>query len=118
VWTLATSTFGACNPAGGGPPAGNTISFSGRLPTDPALPVGFQDQLFATVRNSSNVVIPTTVTWTTETPAIASIDQNGVITALAAGSATFRATTADGLTTATFTLPTRVAVASPPAEYA
>ncbi len=118
TWALATSTFGACNPAGGGPPPGNTISFSGRLPTDPALPVGFQDQLFATVRNSSNVVIPTTVTWTTETPAIASIDQNGVITALAAGSATFRATTADGLTTATFTLPTRVAVASTTAQYA
>jgi len=118
TWALATSTFGACNPAGGGPPAGNTISFSGRLPTDPALPVGFQDQLFATVRNSSNVIVPTTVTWTTETPEVASIDQNGVITALAAGSATFRATTADGLTTARFTLPTRVAVASTTAVYA
>jgi DNA/RNA endonuclease G (NUC1) len=118
AWALATSTFGTCNPAGGGPPPGNTISFSGRLPTDPALPVGFQDQLFATVRNSSNVVVPTTITWTTETPEVASIDQNGVITALAAGSATFRATAADGLTTATFTLPTRVAVASTTAIYA
>jgi len=118
AWALATSTFGTCNPAGGGPPPGNTISFSGRLPTDPALPVGFQDQLFATVRTPSNVVVPTTVTWTSETPAIASIDQNGVITALTAGSATFRATTADGLTTSTFTLPTRVAVASTTAQYA
>ena len=118
AWALATSTFGACNPAGGGPPPGNTMSFSGRLPTDPALPVGFQDQLFATVRNPSNVVVPTTITWTTETPQVASIDQNGVITALAAGSATFRATAADGLTTATFTLPTRVAVASTTAVYA
>ena len=118
AWALATSTFGTCNPAGGGPPPGNTIAFSGRLPTDPALPVGFQDQLFATVRTPGNVVVPTTVTWTSETPAIASIDQNGVITALAAGSATFRATTADGLTTGTFTLPTRVAVASTTAQYA
>ena len=118
AWTLATSTFGTCNPAGGGPPPGNTISFSGRLPTDPALPVGFQDQLFATVRNSSNVVVPTTITWTSETPEVASIDQNGVFTALAAGSATFRATAADGMTTGTFTLPTRVAVASTTAIYA
>ena len=38
----------------------------------------------------------TTVTWTSETPAIATIDQNGVFTALAAGTATFRATAADG----------------------
>ena len=117
AWALATSTFGACNPAGG-TPGGNTISFSGRLPSDPALPVGFQDQLFATVRNASNVVVQTTVTWTSETPAIATIDQNGVMTALTAGTATFRATTADGLTTATYALPTRVAVASTTAQYA
>jgi len=117
-WQLATSTFGACNPAGGGTPPGNSISFSGRLPTDPALPVGFQDQIFATVRGPGNVTVPATITWTSETPNVASIDQNGVITALSAGSATFRATTSDALTTATFTLPTRVAVASATAQYA
>jgi DNA/RNA endonuclease G (NUC1) len=119
VWQApSTSTFGACNGSGGGTPPGNTISFSGRVPSDPALPVGFQDQIFATVRNPSNVVVPTTITWTSETPAIASIDQTGVITALAAGSATFRGTAADGLTTGTYTLPTRVAVASTTAQYA
>jgi DNA/RNA endonuclease G (NUC1) len=117
AWALATSTFGACNPSGG-TPGGNTISFSGRLPSDPALPVGFQDQLFATVRTGSNVVVQTTVTWSSETPTIASIDQNGVMTALAAGTATVRATAADGLTTATYSLPTRVAVASTTAQYA
>jgi DNA/RNA endonuclease G (NUC1) len=117
AWALSTSTFGACNPTGG-TPGGNTISFSGRLPSDPALPVGFQDQLFATVRNASNVVVQTTVTWSSETPTIATIDQNGVMTALAAGTATVRATTADGLTTATYSLPTRVAVASTTAQYA
>lgn len=116
IWTLGTSTFGACNTTGA-PPAGNTITFSGRLPSDPALPVGFQDQLFATVRAPGNVVVQTAVTWSSETPAVASIDQNGVITALTAGSATFRATTADGLTTNTITLPTRVAVASTTAQY-
>jgi DNA/RNA endonuclease G (NUC1) len=119
VWQApATSTFGTCNGSGGGTPGGSTITFSGRLAGDPALPVGFQDQLFATVRNSSGQVVEASVTWTTETPAIASIDDRGVITALAAGSATFRATTADGLTTGTIALPTRVGVASTTALYA
>ena len=114
----ATSTFGACNGSGGGTPGGNVITFTGRTPSDPPLPVGFQDQIFATVRNSSGGTIVTTVTWTSETPAIASIDQNGVFTALTAGTATFRATAADGITTGTFALPTRVGVASTTAQYA
>jgi DNA/RNA endonuclease G (NUC1) len=119
VWQApTTSSFGACNGTGGGTPVGNTITFSGRLANDPALPVGFQDQLFATVRNSSGQVVVTTVTWTSETPTIATIDQNGVFTALAAGSATLRATTADGLTTGTIALPTRVGVSSTTALYA
>lgn len=116
VWRAAASTFGACN-VDGTPPTGNTISFSGRLTSDPALPVGFQDQIFATVRDASNTVITTTITWTSQTPAIASIDQNGVLTALAAGTATVRATAADGVTTATYSLPTRVAEASTTAQY-
>jgi hypothetical protein len=117
-WQSAAASFGACNGEGDPTPIGNTISFSGRTPSEPALPVGFQDQLFATVRNSSNVVIPTTITWTSETPAIASIDSAGVMTALAAGTAIVRATAADGVTTATYSLPTRIAVASTTAEYA
>ena len=39
----------------------------------------FQDQLFATVRDGSNATVATTVTWSSDTPALASIDQNGVI---------------------------------------
>ncbi|HUQ83198.1 MAG TPA: DNA/RNA non-specific endonuclease [Gemmatimonadaceae bacterium] len=114
----AASSFGACNGPGTGNPGGNIITFTGRTPTDPALPVGFQDQIFATVRDPTGATVATTVTWTSETPAIATIDQSGVFTALAAGSATLRATTADGLTTATFVLPTRLAVASTTAQYA
>ena len=117
VWALAASTLGACNSTGSTTPV-NAISFSGRLATDPALPIGFQDQLFATVRNSSGQVVVTTVTWSSDTPDIASIDQNGVFTALAAGTATLRATTADGLTTASINLPTRVGAASTTAQYA
>ena len=113
----STHTFGACNPAT--PPKPQTgITFSGRHPTgDPALPIGFQDQLFATLRDANTgATIQTTFTWTSETPSIASVDQNGVITALAAGTAVFRATAADG-TTSTYSLPMRAGIASTTAQY-
>ena len=115
-WAQATATFGVCNSAPPPPPA-NTITFTGRLPSDPPLPVGFEDQLFATLRDGAGQPVATTFTWTPESPALASIDQNGVMHALAAGSATFRATAGDG-TTATFTLPMAVATASTTALYA
>jgi endonuclease G len=116
TWMSATSTFGACN-AEGPTPGGNSLTFTGRNPGDPPLPVGYQDQLFARLADSNNQTLPSTFTWSSETPATASIDQNGVFTALAEGSATLRATAADG-TTATITLPTRVAEASTTALYA
>ena len=112
----ASNTFGACNPAAAA--AAGTVSFSGRNFSDPALPVGFQDQLFATVaRCEWKSGRRLTITWSSDTPAIASIDQDGVFTALAAGTAILRATGANG-TTGTWTLPTRVAVASTTAIYA
>jgi DNA/RNA endonuclease G (NUC1) len=113
VWTSGPSTFGACNP-NSTPPA-NTLSFSGREASEPALPAGFEDQLFATLLSPSSVAIPTTITWSSDTPAVASIEANGVFRALSAGTAVLRATAADG-TTASWTLPTREAVAGP-AQY-
>lgn len=109
-----TSTMGTCNPRGVPPP---TIFFSGRLPGDVPLPVGFQDQLFATLQDARSNTIPTTFTWTAETPSIATIDTAGVITALSAGSAVFRATAATGAT-GTWTLPTVVAALGGTAQYA
>lgn len=111
------STFGACNPAT--PPLPQTgISFSGRHPTtDPALPIGFQDQIFATLRDASTgATIPTVFAWSSETPSIASVDQDGVITALAAGTAVIRATATDG-TTNTYSLPMAVATAGAGTQY-
>jgi DNA/RNA endonuclease G (NUC1) len=110
-----TSSFGACN-GDGGSAANKSISFTGRLATDPALPVGFEDQLFATLHDGSNTV-PTTFTWTSATPEIASIDANGVMHALTEGTATFVATAADG-TTASSSLPTIVATLGGTADYA
>jgi DNA/RNA endonuclease G (NUC1) len=111
------SSFGTCNGSGGSQTPTRTITFTGREGSDPPLPVGFEDQLFAALRVNGEPS-PTTFTWLSETPTIASIDQHGVMRALAAGTATFRATAADGITTATFTLPTRVATASTTALYA
>jgi DNA/RNA endonuclease G (NUC1) len=117
VWSgPSANTLGFCNSTPPPPPT-NTITFTGRLATDPALPVGFQDQLFATLRDGSGNPVVTTFTWSSVTPGVAAIDQNGVMTALSEGTATFRATAAEG-TTATFSLPTRVAVASTTALYA
>jgi DNA/RNA endonuclease G (NUC1)/PKD repeat protein len=61
--------------------------------------------------------VPTTFVWSSDTPDMATVDQFGVITALAVGTAVFRATAADG-TTGTWPLPTRVGVASATASYA
>ena len=75
----------------------NHFSFSGRTPTDAALPVGFEAQIFATELNSSNqVVTGTTFTWSSLTPEIASINALGVIHSLAPGTAVFRVTSSDG----------------------
>jgi DNA/RNA endonuclease G (NUC1) len=117
VWSGPTAnSLGRCNRDGPAPIA-NTITFSGRLASDPPLPVGFEDQLFATLRDGTGATVVTTFTWVSESPALARIDQNGVMHALGEGTATFRVTAAEG-TTATVSLPTRVAVASTAARYA
>jgi DNA/RNA endonuclease G (NUC1) len=115
----AQATFGACNEGDAGPPPPPvlTMTFSGRTTGDPDLPVGFQDQLFATLVDATRTVVPTSFTWTSETPAVARIDQDGVMTALSAGTAILRATADEGRT-ATTSLPTRVATASTTAQYA
>src|SRR5262249_55576900 len=48
----------------------NTLSFSGRVPSDPALPIGFEAQLFATENLGTGGTLSTTFTWTAVTPTI------------------------------------------------
>jgi DNA/RNA endonuclease G (NUC1) len=115
VWDSGLSSFGACNPDSPVPPT-NTILITGREAGDAPLPVGYEDQLFGQLRSPGGVTIPTTFTWVSETPAIATIGQNGVFRALAAGTAIFRATAADG-TTSTIALPTHVGEESATAQY-
>ena len=109
--------FGQCNGAGTTTPgAGRSIRFSGRTAGDVPLPIGFQSQIFANLLEGA-ARVTTTITWTSETPAVATIDERGVFTALAAGPATFRATAADG-TTAAITLPMGEAIEATTARYA
>jgi len=115
-WVEAASTFGACNADGGPTNPANSIILTGRTASDVPLPVGFQDQLFAREVDSQNQTVPSTFTWSSDTPAVASIAQNGVFTALTAGTAILRATAVDGTTT-TISLPTHVAVAGTTANY-
>jgi DNA/RNA endonuclease G (NUC1) len=103
------SSFGACNQRPVVPPS--FIMITGRTAGDAPLPVGYQDQLFGSLINGSGDTEPTTITWSSDTPGIAVIDATtGVMTAIAAGTATMRATATNG-TTSTIALPTRIATA-------
>ena len=113
AWQVNAASFGACN---SDTPGGIAVAITGRTSSDVPLPVGFQDQLFARLADANNQTLPTSFVWTSDTPTVASVDQNGVFTALAAGSAILRATAEDG-TSGTITLPTQVAVASATAVY-
>jgi hypothetical protein len=96
-----TSSFGACNVRPAAPPT----SIFGRSPVDDVpLPVGYQDQLFATVNDVNGDPVVTPISWSSDTP-------------LAEGTAIIRATGGNG-TTGTLSLPTRIAVASTTAQYA
>lgn len=114
-WFAGSSTLGVCNGLRP-PPGARTIAITGRTGSDPALPVGFQDQVFATLTDSTGAAVDTTFTWSSDSPAVATINQFGVFTALGEGTAILRAIATDG-TTGTIALPTRIAVASTTALY-
>ncbi|MBL0938334.1 MAG: DNA/RNA non-specific endonuclease [Gemmatimonadaceae bacterium] len=114
AWYSASSSFGSCatDPSSGG---SHSITIFGRSSSDPDLPIGYQDQLFATVRDANNVVVNTPVTWTTEPSGIATVDARGVMTALTAGEVVIRAEALGA--SRTLTLRTIVATASGTASY-
>lgn len=69
------------------------------VPTTLALTEGESDTLTATVAPDN--ATDKTVTWTSSNPAVATVDANGKVTAVDAGTATITVTTADGAKTAT-----------------
>jgi DNA/RNA endonuclease G (NUC1) len=107
----ATSSFGACNVA-----PSPFVSIVGRTFSDAPLPVGFEDQLFATFNDGRGNTAPAEFSWSSDTPGLASVDADGVVRALGAGTAVIRATGPGGAT-GTISLPTHVATASPTAVY-
>jgi DNA/RNA endonuclease G (NUC1) len=114
-WTgPSRRSFGRCN--SDGPPPFD-ITFSGRQPiSDPPLPVGFEDQLFATMFDLTGASVATTFTWSSDTPAVAGIDERGVMHSLAPGQAVFRATATNG-TSVTYSLTTVIATLGGTADY-
>ena len=76
----------------GGP--GVPVTGVSLTPASVGLEIGETAMLTATVApaNASNPV----VSWSSSAPTVASVDQNGVVTAIGAGSATITATTEDG----------------------
>lgn len=116
TWSLRPANFGYCY--GVTPPTQNIVSFTGRTNADPALPAGFEDQLFATLRSgTTGDVLTTTWTWASDTPLLATVDARGVVRAVAAGTAIIRATAADG-TTSTYPVRTRMATSGTTPAYA
>ncbi|HEY0972426.1 MAG TPA: DNA/RNA non-specific endonuclease [Gemmatimonadales bacterium] len=128
-WGYSTTTFGGGDH--GTPGAANgtlsdvapplptgvvRITISGRDASDPPLPVGFEDQLFASAFDAQREPVATTFTWSSATPELATVDADGVVRALGAGTAIIRATSEDGRV-GTFTLTTTVATLGTTADY-
>jgi DNA/RNA endonuclease G (NUC1) len=101
------SSFGACNAAL--PPF---VSIGGRG----TLPVGFEDQMFATLNDGRGATSPSTFTWVSANTGVATIDSRGIMHAVSAGPVSVTATAATGATgTRTFTM---FEATAGPASYA
>ena len=83
-------------------------------PASPSVVAGATQQLTATTKDASNNVLTgRTVTWSSSNTAFATVDANGLVTAVAAGSATITATSEGKIGTSTITVTaTPVAVAT------
>ncbi|HEV2146305.1 MAG TPA: lamin tail domain-containing protein [Longimicrobiaceae bacterium] len=104
-WTTQTSVYGSgdkgtpgarndgyVSPLPAGPPATVTVS-----PSSVTVEVGSAQQLSATAVDANGKTTSTTYAWSSSSPAVATVDAAGLVTALAAGSATIRATAENGV---------------------
>ncbi len=97
-------------------PAAAALTLSSRADS---LPVGFQTQLFATGFDATGapIVNNTQVNWRTDNPAVVTVSQTGVLSAIGAGTTRVSAVVrSDGTTTATTTIAVNVAATSPAAR--
>ena len=93
------------------PPPVATVTVS---PVSASVVAGATQQLTATTKDASNNVLTgRTVTWSTSNTAAATVEANGLVTAVSAGTATITTTSEGQLGTATITVtPTLVPVAT------
>ncbi len=98
----------ACGGDGGTPPSGPPASVTVPSPTVSVQGIGQTATITATVRDASNNVIASpTVTWTSESPTIATVTPSGAsttVTGVSRGSAVIRATAGSVSTTVTVTV--------------
>ena len=79
-------------------------------PRNVVLPLGYQQQLSLTVTNLNGAVIPRAAQWSIADPGVATISANGMLSGIAQGSTTVRATV-DGITDA---IPVQIGPPPPP----
>jgi uncharacterized protein YjdB len=99
---VALLALGACGGGGdGGPPAVATVSLS---PTSAQVEVGLTTQLTASVQDSKGNALSNPVTWSSSATTVASVSATGVVTGVAAGSATITAVAGGKQGTASITV--------------
>ena len=89
VGTLAMVVLASCNKSGTAPVASSVITVI-ITPSVAAVKPGEKVQLRATVAGPPG--IPTTVTWRSNDPDLASVNGTGLVTGIAEGTASIRAT--------------------------
>jgi len=94
----AANTFGACND-NTDPPVNDVVASFSELPASATLVQGATQQFTVTAKNASNVTIPgAMIGWTSSDPTIASVDVNGLTTAILPGDVQIIATATNGVT--------------------
>ena len=88
-------------------PGGTEVASVTVDPPTMEMSVGDRFQATAVIRNSGELVIPARATWSTEDPAVATVDSTGTIEAIGPGTALVRATVDEhsGVTAVTVDLP-------------
>ncbi|HEX6368066.1 MAG TPA: Ig-like domain-containing protein [Longimicrobium sp.] len=89
--TVTSFTFGVYVAA----PVRAEAGWAGMSPIAPAVAVGDTQRVVATLRTPTGGATGGAVSWSTSDPAVATVDANGLVTGVAAGTATIAATRGD-----------------------
>ena len=103
VFGTRSNVASASTPSSGPPP--QTVSSVSVSPSTPSVSAGSSTTLVATVKDANgNVMTGQTVTWSSSSTSIATVSGSGVVSGVAAGTATITATCAGVAGTATVTV--------------